>query len=149
MQDPTATITALKAGGGIVGAGILYAAAAVSDLPVPSPTVHGAFEMLMLTLMGWVITELKKKPKDTEEKKEKKDKKEHETPSGETKSPWTEMVLKQLEDIAFGTNKTTADLAAHRIEFASHSSHVITRLNGLDDRIDRMEKRDTGETKRP
>lgn len=146
MQDPTATITALKAGGGLVGAGILYAAAAVSDLPVPSPTVHGAFEMLMLTLMGWVITELKKKPKDGEERPK-------ETPSGEAKSPWVEIVLSKLEDLAFGTHATANELKAHRIEFASHASSVLTRLDGIDNWIEdsKREKKtkDTGETKRP
>lgn len=159
MQDPTNTLLTVKSGIASVGAGFVYAAAVVSDLPLPSPSLHGAFEMLMVTLMGWVISEFKKNNK-AESNRNTKD-----SDSGERRSAFMEMLLKQLENLAYGQDNAVNALTAHRVEFATHAATVVTRLDGvvarldgIDERVDRIEKgktntgetkTNTGETKRP
>lgn len=139
MSEPASTTAVVKTGIGVFSAGLLYASAVVADAALPAPTVHGAVEVLVASLLAWVVRELKQK-------------KAVDAPSGATSTTpsWRESMLRLAEEAAIGTKDIGEKLNQHREEFTEFRGETRSRLKHLEHSVNTRNKiEDTGDIPRP
>lgn len=141
MSEPVSTSAVLKMGVGTVSAGLLYASAVVADNSLPSPSLHGAMEVLMASLLAWVVREMKSGKR---------------APAGDGPSDgggnapsWRESMLRLAEEAALGTKDIGEKLSLHREEFTEFRGETRSRLNNLEKSVKSRNQHDSGEIRRP
>lgn len=139
MNEPTSATTILVSGVSLLGAGLAYASAVASDIPIPEPTTIGMMELLQLTLIGWVVKEVR-----SGSKKEQPD-----GVSGEHQTGWRQLVLAKAEEAVLGTKDIAQALQEHREEYIKHSTLTGSRLDTIEGQIRIMNKHNSGEIPRP
>ena len=136
MTEPSSTFSAGKLLFTGAGAGLAYAAAVVSDIPLPTPTMHNTFEAVMAALVAYLVKEARTAKKEPGE-------------SGHDRNNWREMLMQKLEDMAYNSKDTASELKEHRIEFSGFKADTMSRFQAINDRFGRFERSNTGEVKRP
>lgn len=136
MTEPSSTFSAGKLLFTGAGAGLAYAAAVVSEVPLPIPTIHNTFEALMAAILAYLVKETRASKREPSE-------------SGQDRNNWREMLMQKLEDMAYNSKDTAAELKEHRIEFSGFKADTLNRFQAINDRFGRFERSNTGEVKRP
>jgi len=93
------------------------------------PEAHTVVDILFLSVGAYIWTQIRALSKQAEEKSAMPP-----TDSDSTghKAGVGEFVMKQLERIAFGVDKTSDQLTAHRMEFSEFRGNVEARLDNLE-----------------
>lgn len=132
MSEPVSSTAVLKTSVGILSAGMLYASAVVTAEGLPVPTVHGAVEVLMASLLAWVVREMKQK-------------KGGEPGEVVTNPSWRESMLRLAEEAALGTKDIGEKLSIHREEFTEFRGETRSRLKSLEQTVRSRNQHDSGE----
>lgn len=120
----------------------LAVAASLGEIPSDGHTVVELVSLLSLSAVAYIWTQIRAMNKQSAQQQAPVQIPHEPHPHQESGSGehWRENLMQKLEDMAYGTRESGKELKEHRIEFSRFAGRTEARLDGLDERMSRIEK---------